>query len=139
MNHATYSYTYIPSTHEGSLTSSTENKAFNSGVDTNLRRGAEAADTYFFPTGYTTCHHENFPYCHMHAIEFKIHSTENLRRPVNVFSGDVAKGIHAPLCLYSCPPGELQTLPPVATLKFKGTITRNIIEWYSNINTTAAT
>uniref|UniRef100_A0A2P2LEP7 Protein BRE n=1 Tax=Rhizophora mucronata TaxID=61149 RepID=A0A2P2LEP7_RHIMU len=32
-----------------------ENKDFNSKVDINFRRGAEGADTYFLPTGYTTC------------------------------------------------------------------------------------
>jgi len=31
-----------------------ENRAFNSGVDTNFRRGAEGAEAYFLPTGYIT-------------------------------------------------------------------------------------
>ena len=46
--------THIPSNQEGNFTSSMENKAFNSGVDTNFRRGAEGADMYFLPTGYMT-------------------------------------------------------------------------------------
>lgn len=47
--------TYIPSTHEGSLTSSMEKSAFNSGVEINFSRGAEGVGPYFFPTGYITC------------------------------------------------------------------------------------
>lgn len=46
---------YMPLTHEGSFTSSTQNRAFNSGVDTSFKRGAEGADIYFFTTGYTIC------------------------------------------------------------------------------------
>jgi len=46
---------YIPSNHEGSLTSSMENRAFNSGVHINFRRGAEGEGAYFLPTGYITC------------------------------------------------------------------------------------
>lgn len=43
--------THIPSNQDGNFTSSMENRAFNSGVDTNFRRGAEGADMYFLPTG----------------------------------------------------------------------------------------
>lgn len=46
--------TYIPSSHGGSLTSSTGKRAFNSGVDTNFKRGDEEAGWYFLATGYTT-------------------------------------------------------------------------------------
>lgn len=48
--------TYIPSNHAGSLKSSIEKTAFNSGEETNLKRGAEGALEYFLPTGYITCH-----------------------------------------------------------------------------------
>lgn len=48
--------TYIPSNHGGSLKSSIEKTAFNSGEDTNFKRGAEGALEYFLPTGYITCH-----------------------------------------------------------------------------------
>lgn len=47
--------TYIPSNHGGSLTSSIENRVFNSEVETNFNRGGEGVETYFFPTGNTTC------------------------------------------------------------------------------------
>lgn len=54
------SSTYIPSTHEGSFTSSTENRHFSSGVETNLSRGGEGTEPYLFPTGYITCNkHKN--------------------------------------------------------------------------------
>ena len=43
--------TYIPSNHGGSLKSSIEKIDFKSEVDSNFRRGAEEADTYFLPTG----------------------------------------------------------------------------------------
>lgn len=36
------------------MTSSTENRDLNSGVDTNFKRGADGADWYFLPIGYTT-------------------------------------------------------------------------------------
>ena len=42
---------YIPSNHAGSLTSSIEIRAFNSGAHINFRRGAEVAGAYFLPTG----------------------------------------------------------------------------------------
>jgi len=32
-----------------------ENRAFNSGVHINFRRGAEGEGAYFLPTGYITC------------------------------------------------------------------------------------
>jgi len=48
--------TYIPSNQAGSLKSSIEKTAFNSGEDTNFKRGAEGALEYFLPTGYITCH-----------------------------------------------------------------------------------
>lgn len=54
--------TYIPSTHEGSLKSSTENKAFNSGEETNFKRGGAAALRNFLPTGKITCKNYDKPW-----------------------------------------------------------------------------
>ena len=52
--------THIPSNHEGSLTSSIENRALSSLVDINFKRGAEGVDANFLPTGYITCKITNF-------------------------------------------------------------------------------
>lgn len=54
--------TYIPSTHEGSLKSSTENKAFNSGEETSFKRGGAAALRNFLPTGKITCKNYDKPW-----------------------------------------------------------------------------
>lgn len=48
----------MPSTHEGSLKSSTENKDFSSKEETNFSLGAASATEQLLPTGYVTCRHK---------------------------------------------------------------------------------